>query len=91
MRLISDVIRMLLFRGRLIVILVFCSTVALAKSAKTLQYNDSWATSGITVERSTKSEIVLNFSINKLQLVPVSIFGRDMYEPQLPGFFLPGV
>ncbi len=56
--------------------------------AEEIRYGDSWGDAGYTLNTQTRSNVVVNYSIQSFTLEDVMIDGESMVDVQLPGEFL---
>ncbi len=73
----------------LFVFLFLCAGIFNSLKAQEIVYPDSWGKSGISLERSAETEVILNFSISRFTIYEKLINGETKKELLLPGNFLP--
>ncbi len=57
--------------------------------AQTFTYTDNWGAQGISIERETPTNVLINFSVPQFQLDDVEVDGINLKAVHLPGVFLP--
>ena len=67
----------------------FCFLFTFTLQSQTFNYNDSWGSSGFTLEAANPSGVQINFSITQFEMQETEINDMMMKTLHLPGIFLP--
>ncbi|MCD4665760.1 MAG: hypothetical protein K8R68_10870, partial [Bacteroidales bacterium] len=71
------------------VLLALFMTISLANKAEKNSYNDSWGKHGFTLELSSKSNVIVNYSLTNFYIQDLDIDGEQLKAIRVPGIFLP--